>query len=176
MQAFDLFKGDLGKLKEHLELEKLKVSKFESKVINDVAQDLLNNIQKNAQVIGGLSSTDDVELTRTMDSVADFNEIENLGNNHVRVSNSTQEATYAEFGTGMIGEESPHALNGLGWVYDINSHGERGWRFIGQSGRLVHTLGYPAFSTYHNSFLETKSNLQKIANETMKGVFGDDEE
>ena len=174
-QNFDLFKGQTNELIEYVELMKAKMEIFERKIVEDVTNDMMNNIQKNGMEIGQ-GYGDSGELIRTMDAVIGNNTIDGVASTHKKISNSTQEATYAEFGTGMIGAGSPHTLNGLGWAYDVNDHGEKGWRYIGVTGRLVHTLGYPAFSTYHNSFLETKDNLQTIANQTMKGVFGDAEE
>ena len=174
-QNFDLFKGEANGLIEYVESMKSKMESFEMKFVEDVTNDMMKNIQKNGMEIGqGYGNSN--ELNRTMDAVIGSNVIDGVNPKHKKISNSTQEATYAEFGTGMIGAGSPHALNALGWAYDVNDHGERGWRYFGVEGRLVHTLGYPAFSTYHNSFLETKDNLQYIANQTMKGVFGDAEE
>ena len=35
-------------------------------------------------------------------------------------------ATFVEFGTGIVGKENPHPKP-MGWRYDTNSHGEKGW-------------------------------------------------
>jgi len=53
-----------------------------------------------------------------------------------RIYNNTQGATYAEFGTGIVGSQSPHpALSG--WIYDVNEHGEKGWWFPTNDGRYI---------------------------------------
>ena len=37
-------------------------------------------------------------------------------------------AVYVEFGTGVKGRSNPHPKPAiLGWVYDVNNHGELGW-------------------------------------------------
>lgn len=37
-------------------------------------------------------------------------------------------AVYVEFGTGVKGKGSPHPdVAILGWIYDVNNHGELGW-------------------------------------------------
>lgn len=37
-------------------------------------------------------------------------------------------AVYVEFGTGVVGKRNPHPDTAiLGWIYDVNSHGELGW-------------------------------------------------
>lgn len=37
-------------------------------------------------------------------------------------------AIFVEYGTGVIGEDTPHPQAHMnGWVYDVNGHGEYGW-------------------------------------------------
>lgn len=176
---FDLFKGDLKSMVEHLEKQKSKMEKFSNQLTDDVAQDMVENIKINANVIGGMSGLEEAqsvtEMSSTLDKVASLNQIDSVGLNHKKIWNLSEEATYAEFGTGMMGEGTPHPLGNLGWQYDVNAHGDRGWRYIGQGGLLVHTLGYPAFSTYYNSFNDTKDDLPKIAKLTFTEVFGSDD-
>ena len=44
-------------------------------------------------------------------------------------------AVYIEYGTGIVGEQSPHpAPETANWIYDINSHGEAGWFYWIRSG------------------------------------------
>lgn len=50
-------------------------------------------------------------------------------------------AAYVEFGTGVVGAGSPHPV---GWEYDIHGHGEKGWNYIGDDGRLHWTKGMPS--------------------------------
>ena len=177
---FDIFKSNIKELKEKLIKEQEKVEKFSSKLVDDFAKQTMTNIQTNANNIGGMASVESsqeiAELGETQSKVMGFNQIEEISKNHSKIFNTTEEATYAEFGTGMIGSSTPHPNNSMGWEYDLNAHGSKGWRFIGIGGRLVHTKGYPAFATYHNSFEDTKQDLEFIAGDTFKGVFGNDEE
>ena len=42
----------------------------------------------------------------------------------------TEQMSYIEFGTGIVGKQSPHELaEEQGWQYDVNQHGEKGWVF-----------------------------------------------
>lgn len=48
---------------------------------------------------------------------------------------------YAEFGTGVVGLETPHPdASADGWIYDINGHGDDGWVYF-SDGNYYHTLG-----------------------------------
>lgn len=62
------------------------------------------------------------------DFANDFETIvaENLG-----ILRTTEEQmSYIEFGTGIVGKQSPHELaEEQGWQYDVNQHGEKGWVF-----------------------------------------------
>lgn len=51
-------------------------------------------------------------------------------------------AAYVEFGTGVVGARSPHP--GGSWVYDVNGHGDKGWNYYGDDGRLHWTKGMPS--------------------------------
>lgn len=47
------------------------------------------------------------------------------GDNQLR-----EDMYYLEFGTGIVGAKKPHPeASKIGWGYDINSHGEKGWTF-----------------------------------------------
>lgn len=44
-------------------------------------------------------------------------------------------AVYVEYGTGIVGEQSPHPVpETAGWVYDINNHGVAGWWYVIRKG------------------------------------------
>ena len=42
-------------------------------------------------------------------------------------------AAYVEFGTGVVGQSSPHPEPPQGWRYDVNSHGEEGWWYYDET-------------------------------------------
>lgn len=53
-------------------------------------------------------------------------------------------ATFVEYGTGIVGANSPHpeaAEDSV--VYDRNNHGESGWTYL-KDGRFYHTKGQPS--------------------------------
>ncbi len=46
------------------------------------------------------------------------------------IRNDEPKWKYHEYGTGVIGSQFPHiaeVLQSIGWKYDVNNHGEKGW-------------------------------------------------
>lgn len=179
VKEYDVFKNGISELKKQIEDNINKIEQYSNKITDEVATHAKEQIQYHASSIGSMSAYEDEqgssELSRTMSAVANNNEIERLSPKHSKIYNTTQEATYAEFGTGMIGEGTPHPLNDLGWEYDVNQHGEKGWRYIGQGGKLVHTKGYPSFSTYYYAYEDTKDDLGSIGRKLFTEVFDDEQ-
>lgn len=58
------------------------------------------------------------------------------------VVSSAPYSAYVEFGTGIVGEMSPHPDAGsFGWAYDVNQHGDLGWWFQDSDGEWHWTAG-----------------------------------
>lgn len=77
-------------------------------------------------------------------------------------------AKFVEFGTGIVGEHSPHPNTSIvGWKYDANEHGEKGW-FYFRDGEWHWTKGMPSRPFMH----ETAMDLRKEIVKTAKDVFG----
>ena len=76
-------------------------------------------------------------------------------------------AICVEFGTGIVGEGSPHPAP-EGWEYDINGHGEKGWWYFNERDQKWHwTKGIESRPFMYNTFLE----LQRLAKDEAKVVF-----
>ena len=69
------------------------------------------------------------------------------------VYTNTYYAIYVEYGTGIIGEESPHPEAWeTGWNYDINGHGEQGWVYKNdRDGKFHWTQGYVSRPFMYNT-------------------------
>ena len=79
-------------------------------------------------------------------------------------------AVYVEFGTGIIGENSPHP-SPKGWQYDINDHGEEGWFYLNSRDSALHwTQGMKSRPFMYN----TARQLEQECNRIAKEVFGRD--
>ena len=54
-------------------------------------------------------------------------------------------AAFVEYGTGVVGQGSPHPAPVLLWKYDIHGHGEAGWEYVSpRDGKLHWTQGQPS--------------------------------
>lgn len=82
-------------------------------------------------------------------------------------------ALYVEYGTGIVGSESPHP-NPIS-AYDINNHGEKGWIYP-KNGGFYWTKGQPAKPFMYETWLWTKSQATKIirqkVNQELKRAIG----
>ena len=74
--------------------------------------------------------------------------------------------TYKEFGTGIVGSENPHVaefLAKVGWRYDVNEHGEKGWIYPKKDGTFGWTKGIPADPKFYEAIKRMEELLPEIA-------------
>ena len=77
-------------------------------------------------------------------------------------------AIYVEFGTGVVGSESPHP-NPNGYIYDVNNHGDKGWVYYDKnSDTFKWTKGFKSRPFMYNTARQLEKECKKIAVE----VFG----
>lgn len=77
-------------------------------------------------------------------------------------------AAYVEFGTGVVGSQSPHP-NPQDWQYDVNGHGDEGWVYYDDdSGQFRWTRGFKSRPFMYNTARQLEKECKKIAVE----VFG----
>ena len=77
-------------------------------------------------------------------------------------------AAYVEFGTGVVGSQSPHP-DPQGWQYDVNGHGDKGWVYYDdEGGKFRWTKGFKSRPFMYNTARELEKVCKKIAEE----VFG----
>lgn len=79
--------------------------------------------------------------------------------------------TYREFGTGIVGSNNPHIaeyLAKVGWKYDVNEHGEKGWIYPKDDGTYGWTKGLPAEKKFYEAIIEMEERLPEIAKEKFR--------
>ena len=77
-------------------------------------------------------------------------------------------AAYVEFGTGVVGSQSPHP-NPNGWQYDVNQHGDEGWIYYDDdSGQFRWTRGFKSRPFMYETARQLEKDCKKISEE----VFG----
>ena len=99
-------------------------------------------------------------------------EIKTIGSKVVGGIKTTEEKdTYKEFGTGIVGSQNPHVsdfLNEVGWKYDVNEHGEKGWVYPKEDGTFGWTKGIQAQRKFYNSMKDMENCFASIASEEFK--------
>lgn len=89
----------------------------------------------------------------------------NSGKFKVIVHMDTPYAAYVEFGTGIVGENSPHPNAGKRWDYDVNQHGESGWVYQDAAGDYYWTQGQPAKPIMWETVQQLKEEFPGIVKE-----------
>lgn len=81
--------------------------------------------------------------------------------------------TYKEFGTGIVGSQNPHVseiLTQIGWKYDVNEHGEKGWVYPKGDETYGWTKGISAQKKFYNAMKNMEDSLKTIAIEEFKKI------
>lgn len=86
------------------------------------------------------------------------------------IKNTQEKWTYHEYGTGVVGSQSPHvaeALASIGWKYDINQHGEKGWFYPKEDGTFGWTKGQPASKKFWKALQKAEELFPEIGREEL---------
>lgn len=86
------------------------------------------------------------------------------------IRNKEQKWTYKEYGTGIVGSQNPHvaeALASIGWKYDVNEHGEKGWVYPKGDGTFGWTKGQPASKKFWQALQKAEEMFPEIAREEL---------
>lgn len=83
----------------------------------------------------------------------------------IRMQVDSDHACYVEFGTGIVGADSPHPKP---WAYDINGHGEDGWQYLGDDGRLHWTMGSESRPFMYNTWLWATRSATQIVRKNIR--------
>lgn len=85
--------------------------------------------------------------------------------NGVEIFMGSDYAVYVEYGTGIVGEMSPHPHP---WEYDINGHGEEGWVFKSDDGNWYRTKGQMSHPFMYNTWLWASRSAVNIINKNIR--------
>lgn len=84
------------------------------------------------------------------------------------IKTTDEKDTYKEFGTGIVGSNNPNVaeyLAEVGWKYDVNEHGEKGWVYPKGDGTYGWTKGLPAEKKFYEAIRRMEESLPEIAKE-----------
>ena len=83
---------------------------------------------------------------------------------------------FNEMGTGIVGSNNPHP-NPDGpfksWRYDVNEHGEKGWKYPKEDGTYGWTKGLPSRHMFYSAFQDIKSEIENIVDIEIRKTVGD---
>ena len=83
---------------------------------------------------------------------------------------------FNEMGTGIVGSNNPHP-NPDGpfksWSYDVNEHGEKGWKYPKEDGTYGWTKGLPSRHMFYSAFQDIKSEIGNIVDVEIRKTVGD---
>lgn len=83
---------------------------------------------------------------------------------------------FNEMGTGIVGSDNPHP-NPDGpfksWKYDVNEHGEKGWKYPKEDGTYGWTKGLPSRHMFYSAFQDIKDEIGNIVDIEIRKTVGD---
>jgi len=90
-----------------------------------------------------------------------------------RISYEGEDVAYIEFGTGIVGAESPHPKSSeFEWHYDINQHGWKGWYYTHKlTGEIAFSVGIPPISPVYDTAREIQKRAVEIISEVIDEEF-----
>ena len=168
---YDLMAGGLEKLLEDLQAFESALLSNNDLFVEEVANQTVEMIKQNA------IADDPFEM---MDIVANNKIVERTYGGELAkatVINTSQNATYAEFGYGIIGKNEPYTKQNLftpnptdfgKWKYDYKNHGYTGWIYRNRFGMPKRSIGAKPGYTFYNSYLMVKGALPTYA----RRIFG----
>ena len=77
-------------------------------------------------------------------------------------------ALFVEYGTGVVGERSPHPENTIGWEYDVHNHGDSGWVYYLKTdgnNQFRWTKGMPSRPFMYNTLRWLQDNVSRYTRE-----------
>lgn len=78
-------------------------------------------------------------------------------------------AKFVEFGTGIVGSSSPHPDTSLvNWKYDVNEHGEKGWKYQTKDGTWHWTKGQEGKEFWYKAYQYVDSHFEEIAEQVYR--------
>ena len=141
--------ASLDEWTKDLERRKKQYSKIALRIADRLADEMMKDIYPNTEKIS-------VKLE---------------GNTAVAgIRNKEEKWTYKEYGTGIVGSQNPHvaeALASIGWKYDVNEHGEKGWFYPKGDGTFGWTKGQPASKKFWKALQRAQEMFPEIGREEL---------
>ena len=98
----------------------------------------------------------------------EFDPINNIG----KVWSGDAVIIFNEMGTGIVGSNDPHPNPLVEWTYDVNQHGEKGWKYPKEDGTFGWTKGLPSRHMFYSAFEDIKDKIGDIVSVTLNQTGG----
>ena len=102
----------------------------------------------------------------------EYNELTKEG----RVWTNDMVIIFNEMGTGIVGKNNPHPSPSpafQSWVYDVNNHGESGWKYRRDDGTYGWTKGLTSRHMFYDAFQDIKKEIGNIVEVELRKTVGD---
>lgn len=83
---------------------------------------------------------------------------------------------FNEMGTGIVGSNNPHpSPEGpfKSWKYDVNEHGEKGWKYPKEDGTYGWTKGLPSRHMFYDAMNDIINEIGNIVDVEIRKTVGD---
>lgn len=148
---------DINRALENAEAYQKKVKNAGDKITNALTEQGVSLAQQNAAY---MNIYDSGELVNGITSKYDKDK--------GYIYSGAAHSAFCEFGTGVVGQGSPHPDPIDGWEYDVNEHGEEGWWYYDENGNRRWTKGMPSRPYMYDTARMLRNMTPKIAKEVMK--------
>ena len=97
----------------------------------------------------------------------EYDEEKNVG----RVWTNDMVIIFNEMGTGIVGSNNPHPKLGS-WKYDVNEHGEKGWKYPKEDGTYGWTRCLPSKHMFYSAFEDIKNEIGEYVSVELQKTTG----
>ena len=149
-----LSKNSFKDVADYLQRYKQAIQKGSENGIKTITQRALDIVKANCYENGINNHTENI--------YAEYDEATNTG----KVYTNDFVIIFNEMGTGITGANNPHpnpSQSFSNWKYDVNEHGEKGWKYPKEDGTYGWTKGLPS----RHMFYDTYNQIKEILGETI---------
>lgn len=150
--------SSIDKAIKQIEEYRRKVEDLPDNVVKTLTEDGVDFAQ---EIALGYDAYDSGELVNGI--VAEYREDKGY------VHSTAPHSAFVEMGTGVVGKNNPNPNDTYpGWVYDVNEHGEAGWKYIGKDGKWHWTKGMPSRPFMYDTAQTLKSEVADVVRKELE--------
>lgn len=146
----NLSKKSINETKKILEQYKLAILKSKDNSIKALTEQAYNLVVMHCMANGIINHTSEIKVE--------------YGSDYGKIYTNDEVIIFNEMGTGIVGKNNPHPKptpEFSQWTYDVNEHGEKGWKYPKDDGTFGWTKGLPSRHMFYDTFNEIKDMVGK---------------